>query len=63
MKLDDIFCGLPYGFSSFDKIKDRLIDCRAKARLPENAKTVISVLFPTTSARNTTKTQTFRGMP
>jgi len=46
MKLDEIFCGLPYGFSSFDGIKDRLIDCRAKARLPENAKTVISVLFP-----------------
>ena len=46
MKLDDIFGGLPYGFSDFDLIKDRLIDCRAKARLPEGARTVISVLFP-----------------
>ena len=46
MKLDDIFGVLPYGFSDFDKIKDNLIDCRAKSRLPENAKTVISVLFP-----------------
>ena len=46
MELDDIFGGLPYGFSDFDLIKDRLIDCRAKARLPEGARTVISVLFP-----------------
>lgn len=43
---DDIFNGLPYGFSDFSEVKDRLIECRAKARLPENAKTVISVLFP-----------------
>ena len=46
MKLDEIFCGLPYGFSAFAAVKDRLIECRAKARLPENAQTVISVLFP-----------------
>ena len=46
MKLDKIFCGLPYGFSAFADVRDRLIDCRAKARLPENAQTVISVLFP-----------------
>ena len=46
MELDDIFGGLPYGFSDFDLIKDRLIDCRARARLPEGARTVISVLFP-----------------
>lgn len=46
MELDDIFCGLPYGFSAFSEIEDKLIDCRAKARLPENAETVISVLFP-----------------
>ncbi|MBQ7688189.1 MAG: DUF1730 domain-containing protein [Clostridia bacterium] len=44
--LDEIFCGLPYGFSSFASVSGRLIDCRAKARLPENAETVISVLFP-----------------
>ena len=46
MELDDIFGVLPYGFSEFERVKDRLIECRAKARLPENAKTVISVLFP-----------------
>ena len=46
MELEDIFCGLPYGFSAFSEVRDRLIDCRAKARLPENARTVISVLFP-----------------
>lgn len=45
-ELDPIFDGLPYGFSEFEKVKDRLIDCRAKSRLPENARTVISVLFP-----------------
>ena len=45
-KFDDIFSGLPYGFSAFEKVKDNLIECRAKARLPENAVTVISVLFP-----------------
>lgn len=46
MEPDAIFCGLPYGFSAFSAVKDRLLDCRAKARLPENAETVISVLFP-----------------
>ncbi len=46
MTLDDVFCGLPYGFSAFSQVEDRLLDCRAKARLPQNAKTVISVLFP-----------------
>lgn len=46
MTLDDIFGVLPYGFSSYDAVKDKLIDCRAKSRIPENAKTVISVLFP-----------------
>ena len=44
--LDRIFCGLPYGFSSFEAVRGRLIDCRAKARLPRDARTVISVLFP-----------------
>lgn len=41
-----IFGGLPFGFSAFADVRDRLLDCRAKARLPENAQTVISVLFP-----------------
>ena len=44
--LDEVFCGLPYGFSSFEEISDRLIDCRKKSLLPGHAKTVISVLFP-----------------
>lgn len=45
-ELKDIFGELPYGFSPFEKVKDLLINCRAKERLPENAVTVISVLFP-----------------
>lgn len=43
---NDIFEGLPYGFSSFSKVRDMLIPCAAKRRLPENAETVISILFP-----------------
>ncbi len=35
-----------WGVCSFDKIKDGLIDCRAKGRLPENAKSVIVACFP-----------------
>lgn len=35
-----------FGFCSFNVIKDRLIECRAKQRIPENAKTVITLLFP-----------------
>ncbi len=35
-----------YGFCSFDEIKDYLIDCRAKSRIPSNAQTIITVLFP-----------------
>ena len=44
--MDKIFEGLPYGFSDFSLVKDSLIPCAAVKRLPENAKTVISVLFP-----------------
>lgn len=35
-----------YGFCPFESIKDGLIECRAKQRLPEKAKTVIVFLFP-----------------
>lgn len=35
-----------YGFCSFDQIKDSLIDCRAKSRIPENARSIIVMLFP-----------------
>lgn len=37
---------LPFGVSSFSLIRDRLIDCRAKTRIPENASRTISVAFP-----------------
>lgn len=46
MIMDEIFMGLPYGFSSFDSVRDMLIACAAKKRIPENTCTVISVLFP-----------------
>lgn len=35
-----------YGFCPFKKISSSLIDCRAKSRIPENAQSVIVVLFP-----------------
>ncbi len=35
-----------FGFCPFDKIKESLIDCRAKSRIPENAQSVIVALFP-----------------
>ena len=35
-----------YGFCMFESLKDSLIECRAKQRLPENAQTVIVFLFP-----------------
>ena len=37
---------LPVGVCSFEKIKDDLIDCRAKSRIPTVAKSVIVYLFP-----------------
>ncbi len=38
--------GLPYGFSAFSAVRESLIPCRAVSRIPENAQTVISILFP-----------------
>ncbi len=35
-----------WGICSFDKIKDGLIDCRTKSRIPQNAKSVIVACFP-----------------
>lgn len=46
MDLTHIFGELPYGFSDFNSVKNNLLPCRALSRIPENAKTVISVLFP-----------------
>ena len=37
---------LPFGFCKWDILADRLLDCRAKSRIPENAKTAIVFLFP-----------------
>ncbi len=34
------------GFCDFDIVKDNLLDCRAKSRLPQNAKTIIICAFP-----------------
>ena len=40
-------CGMPdFGVSPFDALKDRLIPCRAKRRLPDGAKSVIAAIFP-----------------
>ncbi len=44
--LSEVFASLPFGVCSFSLIGDRLIDCRAKERVPQNAKSVISVAFP-----------------
>ena len=35
-----------YGICKFDTVKDNLINCRAKLRLPDGAKSVIVMLFP-----------------
>lgn len=35
-----------WGICDYGKIKDNLIECRAKSRLPENAKAVIIACFP-----------------
>ncbi len=34
------------GFCAYNKVSEKLIECRAKERLPKNAKTVIVCLFP-----------------
>ncbi len=40
-------CGIEeVAFCDFGFVADKLLDCRAKARLPQNAKTVIMALFP-----------------
>ncbi len=40
-------CAAPkFGICSFDSIKDRLIDCRAKRLVPDDAKSVITAVFP-----------------
>lgn len=34
------------GFCAFDEVREHLIDCRAKNRIPQNAKTIIMCAFP-----------------
>jgi len=35
-----------YGFCSFDDVKDKLLNCRAKSRIPDNSKSIIVILYP-----------------
>ena len=35
-----------FGYCPFESIKNRLIDCRGRQKLPENAETIIVFLFP-----------------
>ncbi len=37
---------LPWGVCKYQDFKDSLIECRAKARIPENARSIIVYLFP-----------------
>ncbi len=48
MNINEIMNGISplWGICSFDKIKNSIIDCRAKSRLPDNAKSVIVACFP-----------------
>lgn len=42
-----ISCGMPHwGVCSFDDIKNELLECGAKKRLPDGAKSVITAFFP-----------------
>lgn len=48
-KITDILavCGIKnVGFCDFEPLKDKLLNCRAKSRLPQNAKTIIMCAFP-----------------
>ncbi|MBR6693472.1 MAG: epoxyqueuosine reductase [Clostridia bacterium] len=37
---------VPFGFCPFSEVAEHLLDCRAKSRLPKDAKTVICFAFP-----------------
>lgn len=43
LKADEIDC---WGYCDFEQLSSELIECRAKNRLPENAQSVICMLFP-----------------
>lgn len=48
MNIENIMNGISplWGICGFSEIKNSLIECRAKSRLPENAKSVIVACFP-----------------
>ncbi len=48
LNISEIMNGISplWGICPFENLRGRLIDCRAKSRLPENAKSVIVVCFP-----------------
>lgn len=48
MNLNEIMDGISplWGMCPFEEIKENLIDCRAKSRLPEKSETVIVACFP-----------------
>ncbi len=37
---------LPFGICAFSRIANRLLDCRKRGQIPENAKSVLLLLFP-----------------
>ena len=45
-KIIDECMGVPFGFCPFSAVGDNLLECRAKARLPKDAKTIICFTFP-----------------
>ncbi len=46
IKIISAECGALFGFCPFSAVAERLIDCRAKSRLPKAPKTVICFAFP-----------------
>lgn len=46
MKLIKENSPFPFGVCSFEAVKDKLINCRKKAEIPENAKSIIIFAFP-----------------
>ena len=46
MKLLKEICPFPFGVCSFEMLKERLINCRKREQLPQNARSVIVFAFP-----------------
>ncbi len=45
----------PFGFCPFSAVREHLLECRAKQRLPQNAKTIICFAFPYKVGENAPK--------